>query len=85
MPEMKTKFVRLGWLTVFLAGSFLAGTCFQAQPASSSEVRKGTPRAHFLSGGERSVPILLEISDTLKRIDSRLARIEEAIATADEP
>lgn len=81
---MKTTFVRLGWLTMLLVGSFWAGTCFQPQPASSAEVRKGTPRTHFLSGGERAVPILLEISDTLKRIDSRLARIEETIATAAE-
>jgi len=34
------------------------------------------PQQHLLSGGQLSLPILQDISDTLKDIDARLSRME---------
>ena len=81
---MKPKFARLGWLAMLLTLAFWTGTCFPPQPASTAEVRKSPPRQAFLSGSERSVPILMEISETLKQMDARLSRIEKIVATAAE-
>ena len=79
---MKAKFVRVGWTATILLASFWAGTFLRPQPASTADVRKGAPKEHFLSGSERSIPLLQEISDTLKRMDTRLSRIEEIVAAA---
>ena len=79
---MKAKFARTGWLAAILLGSFWAGTCFPPQPAATAEARKGATTQHFLSGSERSIPILQEISGTLKRIEARLSRIEQTVAAA---
>lgn len=62
--------------------AFWLGTCVHSQTAARAEVRRSpTPQA-FLSGGERSLPILREISATLKQMDARLAKIEK-VALAD--
>jgi hypothetical protein len=85
MTEMKgTKgnFVRFGWTAAILLASFWAGAFLRPQPASTADIRKGPPKQHFLAGSERSVPILQDISETLKRMDDRLARIEKIAAAA---
>jgi len=55
-------------------------------PGASSPPRRDAPDVrtpgspgHFLSGGERSVLVLQEISTTLKKMDERLERIEKAV------
>ncbi len=81
---MKAKLIRFGATAAILVASFWAGTFLRPQPASTADVRRGKPKQHFLAGSERSVPILQEISETLKRVDARLAKIEAIAAEAAE-
>ena len=81
---MKAKYARVGWTAVVLLVSFWAGTFLRPQPASTADVRTSPPKQHFLAGSERSVPILQEISETLKRMDARLSKIEKIVAAAAE-
>jgi hypothetical protein len=66
----------------------LLGACCAAaalalpEAAPADPVRSTTSPQYFKSGSERSLPVLLEIRDSLKRIDSRLQRIEQAVLTA---
>ena len=53
---------------------------YASHSAAHAEVRKPTTRQAFLSGSERSEQVLREISQTLKSIDARLARIEKLAA-----
>jgi len=81
---MRAKLVRVGGMAAILLASFWAGTFLSPRPASTADVRRGPPKQHFLAGSERSVPILQEISETLKRMDARLARIETIAAESAE-
>jgi len=65
-------------LTLFLLGTFWATVPLNQPPHARAGVTKAPPKESFLAGSERSIPILNEISATLKRIDARLARLEEA-------
>jgi len=80
--RIKAKLCRAGSTAAILVACFWAGTFLRPQPASTADVRKGAPREHFLAGDERSIPILQEISGTLKQMDARLSRIEEVVAAA---
>ncbi len=66
-------------------GALLAGGCLASAIAlgyapgagvATAEVRNETPREAFKSGGERSELVLREMSETLRRIDGRLERME---------
>jgi hypothetical protein len=61
-----------------LAG-FVAGSADRPGPQAIAEVRRKEPREAFQSGSERSETVLREISDTLTRLDGRVARIEQAL------
>ena len=50
--------------------------------APADPVRPTSSPQYFKSGSERSLPVLVEIKETLERIDSRLQRIEEAVVSA---
>lgn len=92
MSQKKRTFLQhrlLAWLVV---GGLLVGALCGRPPAGQSarppagnrENVDAIPPGHFLAGGERSVPILQEISATLKRMDERLARLEKiALATVE--
>jgi len=71
----------LGLLAALLAGAvvFAASVAWAPQGASPAEVRRGPKREAFLSGSERSVPILEDIAATLHRMDTRLAKIEKLL------
>jgi len=73
---------------VFALAFAVAAVCgvLVMQPASDvhGEVRPTPVPESFKSGGERSEIVLREISETLKRIDARLAKIE-AIAAERRP
>ncbi|MCR4411419.1 MAG: hypothetical protein NUV77_03215 [Thermoguttaceae bacterium] len=71
-----------GWLV--LAALVAAVVAFSAPsvPDALAEVREQPAPRAFLSGGERSEILLREISETLKRIDSRLERLERAVYEA---
>ena len=53
-------------------------------PTIGQEIRVSPPRDTFLSGGARSEIVLREIADTLKRIDGRLERFEQALRDAEQ-
>jgi hypothetical protein len=61
----------------------LLGFWVSSAPGRPEEARAGVresaqPKA-FLSGSERMEPILREIAATLKQLDGRVQRIEEAV------
>ena len=69
-------------LILLVLGALCVGISVRPQPEAGAAVREATPKEHFLSGSERSLPLLEEISATLKKIDARLAKIEKTLATA---
>lgn len=79
---MKAKLLRVGGTAAILLAAFWAGAFLRPETASMADVRKSPPRQHFQAGSERSIPLLEEISETLKRMDARLAKIEEIVAEA---
>jgi hypothetical protein len=79
---MKSKLTQFGWLAVLVGAAFWAGASLQPQSAVTAEKRKDTKQVRFLSGAERSLPILQEMSDTLKRMEACLSRIEKIEASA---
>jgi len=81
-PAGNTKVRRLfAALAALLAGAmiFAAGVAWSPQGATPAEVHRGPKREAFLSGSERSIPILEDIAATLHRIDTRLAHIEKLL------
>ena len=66
-------------LLVVLAGGFLTGNSWRQPSVAHAEVRRKPPRETFQSGGARSEVVLREIAATLKRIDSRMERIERVV------
>ena len=85
MSQRKANFAQHGLLAVLVTGVLLVGAISGRSPAGQSArtppgqkgVSDSYPPGHFLAGGERSVPILEEVSATLKRMDERLARLEK--------
>ncbi len=71
------------YLAMAILVAFGVGTSLQPRAAVRAGVREAAPQQHFLAGGERAVPVLMEISETLKRIDTRLARIENTVTQLD--
>ncbi len=51
-------------------------------PIFGGDIRELPPRETFLSGGERSEAVLKEMSETLRRIDTRLEHFERALRDA---
>jgi hypothetical protein len=66
-------------LLVVLAGGFLTGNSWRQPSVAHAEVRRKPPREAFQSGGARSEVVLREIAATLKRIESRMERIERVV------
>lgn len=85
MSQKRLTFARQGLPALLVVGVLLVGALCGRPPAGQSirtspgekQVADQVPPGHFLAGGERSVPILEEISATLKRMDERLARLEK--------
>ena len=82
MTVRKPAFWPTALAVAVLSGTFWAGATLPTQPVANAGVRETTPKQHFLSGGERALPILSEMSATLKQIDTRLAKIEKTIENA---
>ena len=67
----------LGVAMLLGAGMFIGATGSTPTLAQRSSDIITTPQPqHMLSGGQLSVPILQDISATLKEIDGRLSRME---------
>ena len=64
---------------LLVASGFLMGRVWQGHSSAVADIRKTPPRQSFLSGSERSETYLKEIAGTLKRIESRIGRIEQAV------
>ncbi len=93
MSRHKLTLAHHGALTLVVLGAVLIGALCGRPPAGQSvrtpagqrEASNQSPPGHFLAGGERSVPVLEEISATLKRIDERLERLEKLAQHWGEP
>ena len=59
------------------AGAFIGSHVTQPSPAEGQQIISTPQQQHMLSGGQLSVPILQDISATLKVMDTRLQRMEE--------
>ena len=79
--HVRAKTAPAAW-TVCVLAAFCAGGWISSLPAADAQVRKVTPKVHFQTGSERSLPLLEEIAATLKQIDGRLSRIEKSVAEA---
>lgn len=76
------KFPRgMALVTVGVLG-FAAGVCWQGLAPVQAEVRESPQPMAFKAGSERSLDILNEMAATLKKIDSRVERIEQTISRA---
>ena len=82
MTKRKRLFGRVACITLLVLVAFCVGTAVRPAAEARAGVREAAPTPHFLAGGERAVPVLEEISETLKRIDTRLSRIEKTVAEA---
>jgi len=85
MSRHKLTLAHHGVSALVVLGAVLIGALCARPPAGQSARTPAAQRqasdpilpGHFLAGGERSVPVLEEISATLKRIDERLQRLEK--------
>ena len=84
MSRHGLNFARHGLPALAILGALLFGALCGKPPAGRSRVSDDAPPMHFLSGSERSLPVLQEISATMKRIDERLARLEKIAMQAAE-
>ena len=73
---------RAACVSLLLLGGFCAGTALQPETPARAWDREEPTRQAFLAGSERALPILQEMSETLKQIDGRLEKIEKAVAQA---
>ena len=65
------------WAATLLGvGMFIGATGITPSFAQRSDIITTPQPQHMLSGGQLSVPILQDISATLKEIDGRLSRME---------
>ncbi|MBC8876541.1 MAG: hypothetical protein H8E44_44500 [Planctomycetes bacterium] len=60
-----------------LAAAFWLGSSFREPAAIGADSHKNPSPPMFLAGSERTIPILQDIAATLKRIDTRLDRLEK--------
>ena len=84
MSRRGLTFARHGLPSLVMLGAVLLGALCGRPPAGQSRGSADVPVGHFLSGSERSLPVLEEISATMKRIDERLARLEKIAMQAAE-
>jgi len=83
MIQIRHSFRRVLCQALLLGAVFCLGASLRPHPVATAGGRDAKPKQeHFLAGSERSLPVLREISDTLKQIDARLARIEKLAAEA---
>lgn len=73
---------RVTCVGLLLLGGYCVGTAFHPETSARAWEGDTPPRQAFLAGSERALPILQDISKTLKQIDARLEKIEKAAAQA---
>jgi hypothetical protein len=82
MAKKASMSTRIVCLAIVLGIAFCLGSAFRPATEVRAGVRETTPKQHFLAGSERSIPILMEISETLEQIDARLETIEKTVTEA---
>jgi hypothetical protein len=76
MKRLAWKQMAFGGLTAIIC--VIAGASISTTKQAHGETRGAPEPPAFQSGGQLSVPILREISATLRQMDARLARLEVA-------
>jgi hypothetical protein len=66
-------------LLLGIAAGYAAGIATQSSSALQAEVTELPRREAFQAGGERSEIVLRDIAAILKRMDTRVERIEQAV------
>jgi hypothetical protein len=61
---------------VLVAAGVVSGAALSTSSEAQGEIRATPQPQAFQSGSQLSVPVLREISATLRQIDARLARLE---------
>ena len=84
MSSRRLTLVRNGIPALVILGALLLGALCGRPPAGRTRGEVDPQMGHFLAGSERSLPVLEEISATMKRIDERLARLEKIAMQAAE-
>ena len=82
MPQSRRSWALCAGLAAIALVALLAWP--RGTPTIGQEIRTSPPRDTFLSGGARSEIILREMAETLKRIDGRLERFEQALRDAEQ-
>jgi hypothetical protein len=66
-------------LLLGMAAGYAAGVAGQSSSSLHAEVTELPRREAFMAGGERSELVLRDIATVLKRMDTRLDRIEQVV------
>ncbi len=66
-------------LLLGIAAGYAAGIAAQSSSSAHAEVTELPRREAFQAGGERSEIVLRDIAAILKRMDTRVERIEQAV------
>jgi hypothetical protein len=74
MKRLDLRQLLLGGLLAVAA--MAVGASLTSTPPAYGEVNGSVERPAFQTGGQLSVPVLKDISATLRQIDARLARLE---------
>ena len=81
-PRQPNAIKKYSMIGLLIASGFFMGRVWEGHSAALAGVRRSAPRKTFLSGSERSETHLKEIAGTLKRIETKMGRIEQAIKKA---
>ena len=84
VPMISNRSNRWRWsagLLLGMAAGYAAGIAGQSSSALQAEVTELPRREAFLAGGERSELVLRDIATVLKRMDTRLDRIEQVVVS----
>jgi hypothetical protein len=73
---MNRKWQRFAMAATLATAGVIVGANMSTTNQAHGEISATPEPPAFQSGGQQSVPILREISSTLRQIDSRLARLE---------
>ncbi len=71
------------WIALVLVAALLAYPTLTDAPSARGEIKESPRPEAFRSGAERSEVVLREIAETLRRIDTRLERFEQALRATD--
>ena len=83
MTKLNLSFGAIRSIAIATIAFVLGGMFTSNHQAVQAQFERTPPQKAFLSGGARSEKVLLEISETAKRIEKHLVKIEKAIQATD--